>query len=237
MTLKIPGRQFPLAVVLLYTRVLIMKKSILFLATISVLGACGGGMSDKVIARSDELSSRPSWVKDDNPVQVKNGDMFVTSMATVRSDSANIAQGYRIAENQAKTDLSNAIKTEIKTNFVDAQEGVVGDQFRTEFLSIEKSEIAFSGLMPANRYWEKVLVTTADGDKEMEYRFYARMKIKESDFKKQMKDYLNGNKGLSPEFNKRVTQTVNEFTLSHTTDVAEEYEKTDMCIVWCIGYD
>lgn len=193
-------------------------KKIYVLASVLALAACAGGMSDKVISRSDELSSRPSWVQDDNPVVVKNGDMFVTSMATVRSDKANISQGYRIAENQAKTDLSNAIKTDIKTNFVDAQEGVEGDQFRTEFLSIEKSEISFSGLMPSNRYWEKVLVTNADGDKEMEYRFFARMKIKEADFKKQMKNFLNGNKGLSPEFNKRVTETVNEFTLSHTED-------------------
>lgn len=193
-----------------------MKKTILFLSMLA-LSACGS-MSDKVISRSDELSSRPSWVQDDNPVVVKNGDMFVTSMATVRSDRANISQGYRIAENQAKTDLSNAIKTDIKTNFVDAQEGVEGDRFRTEFLSIEKSEISFSGLMPSNRYWEKVLVTNADGDTEMEYRFFARMKIKEADFKKQMKDFLNGNKGLSPEFNQRVTETINEFTLSHTED-------------------
>lgn len=195
-----------------------MKKFIFATSMSLILAACGGGMSDKVVSRSDELSSRPSWVQDDNPVVVKNGDMFVTSMATVRSDRANISQGYRIAENQAKTDLSNAIKTDIKTNFVDAQEGVEGDQFRTEFLSIEKSEISFSGLMPSNRYWEKVLVTNADGDKEMEYRFFARMKIKEADFKKQMKNFLNGNKGLSPEFNKRVTETVNAFTLSHTEE-------------------
>ena len=64
-------------------------------------------------------------------------------------------------------------------------------------------------------------MTNADGDKEMEYRFYVRMKIKESDFKKQMNDFLNGNKGLSAEFNKRVTDTVNEFTMSHTTSTAE----------------
>ncbi len=193
-------------------------KKIAILTSVLALAACGAGMSDKVISRSDDLSSRPSWVKDDNPVFVKDGDMFITSMATVRSDKANINQGYRIAENQAKTDLSNAIKTDIKTNFVDAQEGVEGDQFRTEFLSIEKSEISFSGLMPSNRYWEKVLVTNADGEKAMEYRFFARMKIKEADFKKQMKDFLNGNKGLSPEFNKRVTETVDEFTMSHKAE-------------------
>ena len=195
-----------------------MKTSILLLASVIGLAGCAGGMQDEVIARSDELSHRPEWVKDDEPIMVKNGDMFVTSMASVRSDRANISQGYRIAENQAKTDLSNAIKTEIKTNFVDAQEGVQGDQFRTEFLSIEKSEIAFSGLTPANRYWEKVLVSNADGDKDIEYRFYARMKIKESDFKKQMQNFLNGNKGLSAEFGKRVTETVNEFTMEHTAD-------------------
>lgn len=195
-----------------------MKTSILLLASVIGLAGCASGMQDEVIARSDELLHRPEWVKDDEPIMVKNGDMFVTSMASVRSDRANISQGYRIAENQAKTDLSNAIKTEIKTNFVDAQEGIQGDQFRTEFLSIEKSEIAFSGLIPANRYWEKVLVSNADGDKDIEYRFYARMKIKESDFKKQMQNFLNGNKGLSAEFGKRVTETVNEFTMEHTAD-------------------
>lgn len=198
-----------------------MKKTVLITAALLGMAGCGGSMGDKVIARSDELSSRPSWVKDDNPVIIKNGDMFVTSMTAIRSDSVNISQGYRIAENQAKTDLSNAIKTDIKTNFVNAQEGVEGDRFRTEFLSIEKSEIAFSGLLPENRYWEKVLVNNAGGDKEIEYRFYARMKIKEADFKKQMKEFLSGNKGLSAEFNARVSQTVNEFTLSHTTNTAE----------------
>ena len=124
-------------------------KKIAILTSVLALAACGG-MSDKVISRSDDLSSRPSWVKDDNPVIVKDGDMFITSMATVRSDKANISQGYRIAENQAKTDLANAIKTDIKANFVDAQEGVEGDQFRTEFLSIEKSEISFSASSSSN---------------------------------------------------------------------------------------
>ena len=193
-----------------------MNRIIPVIGLAAALVGCTTSMRDEVIARSDELSSRPEWARDDNPITIKGDDLFVTSMATVRSERANISQGYRIAENQAKTDLSNAIKTEIKTNFVDAQEGVVGDQFRAEFLSIEKSEIAFSGLMPLNRYWEKVLVTNADGDKEMEYRFFARMTMKERDFKKQMNQFLNGNKGLSPEFNKRVTDTVNEFTLSHT---------------------
>ena len=193
-----------------------MNRIIPVISLAAVLAGCTTSMRDEVIARSDELSSRPEWARDDNPITVKGDDLFVTSMAAVRSERANISQGYRIAENQAKTDLSNAIKTEIKTNFVDAQEGVAGDRFRAEFLSIEKSEIAFSGLMPLNRYWEKVLVTNADGDKEMEYRFFARMTMKERDFKKQMNQFLNGNKGLSPEFNKRVTDTVNEFTLSHT---------------------
>jgi len=193
-----------------------MKKTFLVLATLVSLTACSSSMSDKVIARSDELSSRPEWAREEKAIVVKKGDMFITSAATVRSDHANISQGYRIAENQIKTDLSNAIKTEIKTNFVNAQEGLEGDRFRAEFLSIEKSEIAFSGLTPENRYWEKVLVSNADGDKDIEYRFFTRMKMKETDFKNQMKRFLNGNKGLSAEFNKRATDTVNEFLNSHT---------------------
>jgi hypothetical protein len=195
-----------------------MKKSTIIMSALLALAACGGGMRDQVIARSDELSSRPSWVRDDDPIMVKGGDMYVSGLTTIRSDRANVAQGYRMAENSAKTVLANAVKTDIQANLVNAEEGVEGDQFRTEFVGLEKSELSISGLQPANRYWEKVLVADSDGTKATEYRIYVRMKIKETDFKKQMDAFLNKQKGLSANFAKRVDKQVDNFIASKTVD-------------------
>ena len=84
-----------------------MKKSVLMLATVATLSACGGGMGDKVISRSDDRGSRPSWAKEEKPLTRKGSDLYFLGQARIPAEKANISMGYRIAENNAKNSIGS----------------------------------------------------------------------------------------------------------------------------------
>ena len=78
-----------------------------------------------------------------------------------------------------------------------------------------------SKAVPSDHYWEKVVSTvSADGDKEMFYSLFARVKISEADLKKAIDRTLNGAKGISEDLKKKAAQ---QWDLM----VAEQYQITE----------
>jgi hypothetical protein len=184
-----------------------MKKSIITLVAVLGLAACGGGMGDKVVARSDDLSGRPGWVKEGEPLAERGGYLYFMGQTRLPAEKANISMGYRIAENNAKNSLAGVINQNLTYMFQNAEEGATYDASQIQFISTESAKVVMSNTMPADRYWEKVLsVTDADNNKEMFYSVYARVKIKEADLKKAIERTLNGNKGISEDLKKKAAQ-------------------------------
>lgn len=198
-----------------------MKKSILLLATVAVLGACSGSMQDKVVARSDNRSSRPSWVKEEKPLTKKGSDLYFLGQARIPAEKANISMGYRIAENDAKNSLAGAINQNLTYMFQNAEDGTTYDATQIQFVSTESAKAVMSQVTPNDHYWEKVISTVnAYGDQEMFYSVYARVKISEADLKKAIDRTLNQNKGISADLKKKAAQ---QWDLM----VAEQYSITE----------
>ena len=198
-----------------------MKKSILMLATVATLGACGGGMQDKVMARSDDRGSRPSWAKEEHPLTRKGSDLYFLGQARIPAEKANVSMGYRIAENNAKNSIAGAINQNLTYMFQNAEEGATYDATQVQFVSTESAKAVMSKAMATDHYWEKVLSTvSADGDKEMFYSVYARVKISEADLKKAIDRTLNKTKGISEDLKKKAAQ---QWDLM----VAEQYQITE----------
>lgn len=173
----------------------------------ALLAACGGGMSDKVIARSDDMSSRPSWAKESTPLTKKGTDLYFLGQTRIPAEKANISMGYRIAENNAKNAIAGAINQNLTYMFQNAEEGTTYDATQVQFVSTESAKALMSKAVVSDRYWEKVLSTvSADNDKEMFYSVYARVKISESDMKKAIDRTLNGSKGISDDLKKKAAQ-------------------------------
>ncbi len=184
-----------------------MKKSIIAASMAALLAACGGGMSDKVIARSDDMSHRPSWAKESTPLTKKGSDLYFLGQTRIPAEKANISMGYRIAENNAKNAIAGAINQNLTYMFQNAEEGTTYDATQVQFVSTESAKALMSKAVVSDRYWEKVLSTvSADNDKEMFYSVYARVKISEADMKKAIDRTLNGSKGISDDLKKKAAQ-------------------------------
>lgn len=188
----------------------------------ALLAACGGGMSDKVIARSDDMSSRPSWAKESTPLTKKGSDLYFLGQTRIPAEKANISMGYRIAENNAKNAIAGAINQNLTYMFQNAEEGTTYDATQVQFVSTESAKALMSKAVVSDRYWEKVLSTvSADNDKEMFYSVYARVKISESDMKKAIDRTLNGSKGISDDLKKKATQQWDAMVREQYTIVSE----------------
>ncbi len=184
-----------------------MKKFVFATSMSLILAACGGGMSDKVIQRSDNLSSRPSWVKESTPLTKKGSDLYFLGQARIPAEKANVSMGYRIAENNAKNSIASAINQNLTYMFQNAEEGTSYDANQVQFVSTESAKALMSKAIVSDRYWEKVLSTVnAEEDKEMFYSIYARVKISESDLKQAIERTLNKNKGISEDLKKKAAQ-------------------------------
>lgn len=198
-----------------------MKKSVLILATVTALSACGGSMQDKVISRSDDRASHPSWAKEEKPLTRKGSDLYFLGQARIPAEKANVSMGYRIAENNAKNSIAGAINQNLTYMFQNAEEGTTYDATQVQFVSTESAKAVMSKAIASDHYWEKVLSTVnADGDKEMFYSVYARVKISEADLKKAIERTLNKTKGISEDLKKKAAQ---QWELM----VAEQYQITE----------
>lgn len=184
-----------------------MKKFVFATSMSLILAACGGGMSDKVIQRSDDLSSRPSWVKESTPLTKKGSDLYFLGQTRIPAEKANVTMGYRIAENNAKNSIASAINQNLTYIFQNAEEGTSYDANQVQFVSTESAKAIMSKATVSDRYWEKVLSTVnAEEDKEMFYSVFARVRISENDLKKAIERTLNNNKGISEDLKKKAAQ-------------------------------
>lgn len=188
-----------------------MNKKIFIIPAI-LLASCTSTITpsitdDKVISRSDSRSSRPSWLKEGTPLTSDNTYLYFLGQAKLPATKANISMGYRIAENNAKNTIAGAINQNLNYIFQNAEEGMTVDANQIQFVSTESAKAVMNMALPSEHYWEKVLSTVdAEGNKEMFYSIFARVKMKESDLKKAIDRTLNGNNGISVDFKKKVDQ-------------------------------
>ena len=203
-----------------------MNRKIFIIPTI-LLAGCTSTITtsiteDKVISRSDSRSSRPYWLKEELPLTGDNSYLYFLGQAKIPAKKANISMGYRIAENNAKNTIASAINQNLTYMFQNAEEGITIDANQIQFVSTESAKAIMSMALPSEHYWEKVLSTVdADGNKEMFYSIFARIKIKESDLKKAIERTLNMNKGISADFKKKVDQQWDNM-------VKEQYPETNI---------
>lgn len=190
-------------------------RSFLALSVLACAACSSVSMKDQVIARSDDLSSRPEWVKDSETFTVSKGAVYMLGSTTIPATSSP-DRAYRIAENNAKQGLSSAIEQKLDFVFQNAEEGTEIGSDQTRFIGMEASKLVTSAIRPSNRYWEKVVTVTGANadDKAVVYRVYARVAMPEKEFKKAIERAIAKaqKKGLSADFAKKVDAQWDRFT-------------------------
>lgn len=161
---------------------------------------------DKVLARIDDLGSRPSWLREAEPFRIENGMVISLGSTTIPGDG-RVEAGMRIAANNAKAEISSAIEQKLEFIFQNGEEGVGLDSTQARFIGSEVSSLVVSSIRSWKRYWEKVAMISDSGERVIRYRLFVIQTMPEQDFKKAVIDALRRTQvksGLSTDFAKKV---------------------------------
>lgn len=169
---------------------------------------------DKVIARINDASSRPSWLDEAKPFQIKNGQVISLGQTTIPGDN-RVEAAFRIAENNAKAAISGAIESRLEFIFQNAEEGTGFDSTQARYIGAEASKVTSSALKNQDRYWEKVATTQDNGQRVTQYKVYTTVTMPEEDFRRAVIDAARkrqGKAGLSEDFAKKVDAQWDNFS-------------------------
>jgi hypothetical protein len=208
---------------------------ILFTMCFSIyFGACSSTPSqhtsetqeDKVIARVNDESSRPKWLDETKPFQIKDGNVISLGQTTIPGDN-RVEAAYRIAENNAKGSIASAIETRLEAIFQNAEEGTSIDSTQARYIGAEASKVTTSAMRINNRYWEKVATTRDSGERITQFKVFTTVTMPEAEFKRAIIDAVRkreGKGGLSADFSKKVDAHWDQFV---NADVSNELPKTE----------
>ena len=192
-----------------------MKHVLPLLMSALILSGCGSTpknaplseiQEDKVVSRIDGLSSRPSWVKESAPFSISSGKVISLGQTTILGDN-RVEAAFKIAENNAKRNISNAIEQKLSFVFQNAEEGTDIDSNQVQSISGEVSRMTTSSIRPENYYWEKVATTLDSGERVTQYKVFASVSMPEQEFKKAVLNAIKkrqGKGGISKDFAKKV---------------------------------
>lgn len=198
-----------------------MKKIIAVLLAAGAIAGCSStpkssmpeAMPDKVLSRINDISSRPDWLHEDRPFDIKDG--VVTSLGQITiPGSDRLEAAYNIADNNAKGAICSAIESRLEVIFQGADEGTAIDSAQARRISAEACKITTSSIRPGTRYWEKVATSTDSGERVTRYKVFATVTMPETDFKRAVMNAIRkqeGKGGLSQDFSKKVDEHWDSF--------------------------
>ena len=166
--------------------------------------------NDKVVERSDGLTARPKWANVKKSFTIEKDDVFLLG-AYEMPEAANkrLSNGYRIAENNAKTGLAAEIQRRLVSVFQkeEDKEIIEGQAY---LIGKETSKLVASSLHPTDQYYEKVFrETNSDGERDLIYRIFVRVSMSESDFKEAVHEAIrrnSGKNGITEDFATKVEE-------------------------------
>lgn len=161
---------------------------------------------DVILSRIDGMDERPNWLIESEPFRIANGQVVSLGQTEIPG-SDRVNAGYRIAEDNAKAHIANAISSRLEFIFQNAEEGTSMDSTQARYIGAEASKIVTSSIRQGQRYYEKVATTGDDGRRLTRYKIFATVTMPEADFKRAITDAIrkaNGKGGLSEDFAKRV---------------------------------
>ena len=194
--------------------------------TISIMTLCAGCAStvknpikseiepDKVISRIDDLSSRPSWLKESEPFPIADGLVYSLGSTSIPGDQ-RIEAAFRVADNNAKSGVANAIEQKLEFIFQNAEEGAEMGADQARYIGAEASSLITSSIRSDKRYWEKIATTQDSGERVTRYKVFSLVSMPEADFKKAIMAAVRkaeGKKGLSKNFAEKVDKHWDQFT-------------------------
>ena len=172
-----------------------------------ILSSCASSYKERVIETMDQ-KDRPEWADLTKTMYEKKGKIYALGISESPIDS-RISALIRIADNNARYEISRFIQNEMGFIFQNVEEGTSGGSELSHYFSTEVSKTLVSGIASESRFYEKILKTNADGDKDLNYRTYALVSIKKGDLKRSVRRAMEKENQLSNALKAKVLDHLN----------------------------
>jgi hypothetical protein len=175
-----------------------LKKSFLLVIFSMAFSACATTPSVTVLQRSDDLSSKPSWVSLSNAVRADKENTYFLGYAEVQADS-NKAAALRMSDKTAYAMPMEAMVDAFFQQTKIAEDLKKNSAVSEMVMSVARNSVPpMPGLRVSRRYWEVVIVKTEKGTDE-QLHAYSMAEIPTSEYetaKKAVLDKMSGNSEL-----------------------------------------
>lgn len=184
-------------------------KQVLFFVLLFAFISCATSYREEVISRVDDLDEKPKWASITKTMYSKGGKVYIVGLSSGPVDSRFSALG-RIADNNARFELSRFIKNEMGFVFQNVEEGKFEGADATYFYGTELSEVVAHGVNVDSRYYEKILTIDHTGEKKITIFMYSLLSIKESTLKRMVQSSIRKGNKLNEKIKEKVIDHFNK---------------------------
>jgi hypothetical protein len=181
-----------------------MFKTILLLQLIS---CASSGFKETVVKTMDD-KDRPSWASFEKVMYENDGKVYIVGIAEA-SENARLQGLSKIADNNARYEISRFINNEMGFIFQNAEEGLDQGSELSHFFGTEISKVMAHGIKTESRYYEKVLIQKPNEEPEVRTKMYSLTSIEQHTLKKLIKQSIQKQNNLSAELKAKVLDHLN----------------------------
>ncbi len=179
--------------------------------------------ADRVIARIDGMSQRPSWLKESEPFLLDSNNVVSLGVTEIPGDH-RVDAAYRIAESNAEAAIAGAIQKRLEFLFQNAEEGTGMDERQVRYIAGATTRLVTSSLRPRHRYWEKVVSVSDTGRRLVKYRVFATVEMPGAEFHQAVVEAVrraSGKAGVSRDFSEKVDRQWKRFIEEPSSPAAQ----------------
>lgn len=163
--------------------------------------------SDKVIARMDDASARPSWAKESKVIFNEDNHWIILGVVEVPGDS-RIQAAFKMSDANARGNIAQKIETSILKIVETSDSGLSMEDQTLKSLIREISQTSLKNIDIDDRYWEKVARTNSSGERQMVMKVFSKVKISKEDFLKMTQAQAEKSKAATPDIKNKVESLI-----------------------------
>lgn len=155
-------------------------KNFIILAILATFFVSCSSTYKRTVYKMNDVSSKPSWANLEKTVWMDDGKHYAVGYVEAE-DGANMNALFKMAENNARTELTKTLSNEVVATSENSNTGTHSQDFSS--VSKEYSSVWNQGITPEKRYYEKVRYTYVDEDsKEIKVLVYALVSVSEKTY-------------------------------------------------------
>ncbi len=173
--------------------------------------------ADKVVARSDNKSERPSWASETKFLYEDGGSWVIVGVSEVPGDS-RVQAAFKMSDSSARGNLAQKIETAVLKVVENSESGLSMEDQNLKSLIREVSQSTFKNVDIDDRYWEKVVQTKSTGEQVMIMKVFSRLKVLKSDLVKMSAAQAEKSKTAPKDMKNKVESIIEKNLMAQFTE-------------------